>query len=339
MSFLVPLYLAGALAVAIPIYLHLRRRPPRDRVEFSSLMFLQPTRHQPLKRRSQLENIPLLLLRCLSLLLLAAMFARPFLPGGETKGSSGRMRTVVLLDTSASMQREGVWADALEEAGTVISTIKPDGALAIIAVDRTPRVVTGFEDWENADPGNRRETAESALNTLEPGWQGSDLGSGLVAAAEMIADASADDETPRPARIVVLSDLQTGTALGAVADASWPSNLAAVELVTLEADLSTNIAITAVASNDPGRPSVRLRNDPASEESRFTIEAGGERIAAVVPAGESRVFQLEQPASEVTVTGDPHQFDNRLFLAPREPVPVRLLFLGDDRPDDSNGPE
>ena len=63
MNFLFPLYLAGAAAVALPIYLHLRRRPPKDTIDFSSLMFLEPTEHQPLKRRSQLENIALLILR------------------------------------------------------------------------------------------------------------------------------------------------------------------------------------------------------------------------------------------------------------------------------------
>jgi hypothetical protein len=338
MNFLVPLYLAGALAIAIPIYLHLRRRPPKDSVEFSSLMFLEQTKHQPLKRRSQLENIPLLLLRCLALLLLAAMFARPFIPGGDADGEEGKMRTVILLDTSASMKRDGVWKDATEQAGKFISKIKADGALAIIAIDRAPRTLTSFDDWESAEVGRRKEIALSAIETLQPGWQGSDLGSGLIAAAEMIADASADDESARPARIVIVSDLQAGAALDAVADASWPSNLE-VELVPIESDEVTNITITAAASADPNKPAVRLRNDPASEENRFTLKVGTKTIAAVVPAGESRVIQLDEPVSEVTVTGDAHDFDNRLFLAPREPALVKLLFMGDGKPDDSNRPE
>jgi hypothetical protein len=338
MNFLVPLYLAGALAVAIPIYLHLRRRPPRDSVDFSSLMFLEPTKHQPIKRQSQLENLPLLILRCLALLLLAAMFARPFMPGGDSEGGEGRMRTVILLDTSASMQREGLWEEASERTKEVISTIKGEGAVAIITVDRTPRIVTSFGDWESADVAQRKEIAKAAVETLKPSWQGSNLGAGLIAAAEMVADASADDEAPRPARIVVISDLQSGAALDAVADASWPSNLE-VELAPIEAREVTNVTIAVAASTVPDKPAVRLRNDPASEESRFRLKVGDQTIAAVVPAGESRVFQLEEPISEVSVTGDQHDFDNRLFLAPREPALVKLLFLGDDKPDDSNGPE
>ena len=101
MGFLFPLYMVGAAMIALPIYLHLRRKPPKDQVEFSSLMFLEPTKHQPIKRRSQLENWPLLLLRCLALLALVGMFSRPFFSGGEHEGEEGALRTVILLDTSA----------------------------------------------------------------------------------------------------------------------------------------------------------------------------------------------------------------------------------------------
>jgi hypothetical protein len=66
---LFPLYLAGAAAVIVPILLHLRRQPPKDRVAFSSLMFLEETERQPTRRR-RLENWLLLLARCLILILL-----------------------------------------------------------------------------------------------------------------------------------------------------------------------------------------------------------------------------------------------------------------------------
>jgi hypothetical protein len=68
MSWLFPLYLAGAAAVIVPILLHLRRQPPKDRVAFSSLMFLEETERQPTRRR-RLENWLLLLARCLILIL------------------------------------------------------------------------------------------------------------------------------------------------------------------------------------------------------------------------------------------------------------------------------
>src|SRR5207247_10790014 len=78
MSFLAPLFLLGALAVALPIVFHLIRRTSKDKMTFSSLMFLQPTPPR-VTRRNRLENIFLLVLRCLVLCLLALGFARPFL--------------------------------------------------------------------------------------------------------------------------------------------------------------------------------------------------------------------------------------------------------------------
>ena len=225
MSFLFPLYLAGAAASALPIYLHLRRKPPKDAVEFSSLMFLEPSKHQPLKRRSQLEHLSLLALRCLALLFLAAMFSRPFFAGGDKEGVAGQKRTVILLDTSASMRRGEVWEDAVRLAKESIRGVSKDSSLAILTVDQTPRTLVTFGDWRDADPSRRAEIAGDAIDAVTPGWGGSDLGSGMIAAAEMIADAASEDDSSLPAEIVVVSDLQSGAALDAVAEASWPSEL------------------------------------------------------------------------------------------------------------------
>ena len=50
MSFLTPLFLLGALAIAAPVIFHLIRRTTRDRTRFSSLMFLLPTPPRLTKR-------------------------------------------------------------------------------------------------------------------------------------------------------------------------------------------------------------------------------------------------------------------------------------------------
>jgi hypothetical protein len=340
-NFLFPLYLAGAAAVALPIYLHLRRRPPKDAIEFSSLMFLEPTEHQPLKRRSQLENIALLILRCLALLFLAAMFSRPFLAGGSKEGAAAQMRRVILLDLSASMQRGGLWEQAVELAQQASSELGPDGSLGIISLGQSPRTLLSFDDWRNTDPARRVEMARRVIEAAAPGWGGSDLGSGLMAAAEMVADAaSTEDGGELPSEIVLISDLQSGADLDAVAEASWPDAVSVV-LAPVEVPETDNATLLAAASPDPKRPLVRVRNAPDSGLNSFEIRAGAERISATVPPGESRLFQLESPASEIVLGGDGEgqEFDNRLFLAPLEAATVNLQFIGDGRPDDSNGPE
>lgn len=340
MSFLFPLYLAGAAAIALPIYLHLRRKPPKDAVEFSSLMFLEPSKHQPLKRRSQLEHLSLLVLRCLALLFLAAMFSRPFFAGGDKEGVAGQKRTVILLDTSASMRRGEVWEDAVRLAKEAIRGVSKDSSLAIMTVDQTPRTLVTFGDWRDADPSRRAEIAGEAVDGVSPGWGGSDLGSGMMAAAEMVADAAGEEESPLPAEVLVISDLQSGAALDAVAEASWPSELTVV-LSPVDSGGASNAAISAAAGKDKDKPVVRVRNDPDSVTSKFEIRAGEQRISAVVPPGESRTFELDAPATEIVLggDGDGQDFDNRLFLAPREAATIDLQFIGNGKPDDSNGPE
>src|SRR5258708_13209607 len=113
MNFLAPLFLVGALAIAAPIIFHLIRRTSREKMTFSSLMFLQPTPPR-VTRRSRLENFWLLLLRCLVLCLLALGFARPFLqrPVADTAFQGRGKKQALLIDASASIRRENLWPDA-----------------------------------------------------------------------------------------------------------------------------------------------------------------------------------------------------------------------------------
>ena len=145
MNFLAPLFLAGAAAVALPILLHLIRRTEREKTAFSSLMFLQPTPPQ-MTKRSRLENLFLLLLRCLVLALIAFAFSRPYLqqaiapPVQKTE----RVRTVVLLDTSASLRRDDLWAQAKQRAASVLRAAGAADEVALVAFDRQPRVLIDF---------------------------------------------------------------------------------------------------------------------------------------------------------------------------------------------------
>src|SRR5206468_5963784 len=120
MSLLAPLFLLGALAVSLPILFHLIRRTTREKTPFSSLMFLLPSPPR-LTRRSRLEHILLLLLRCLVLCLLALGFARPFIKKAVPPAPpSAARRLLLLVDTSASMRRPDLWSDAKNNADAII---------------------------------------------------------------------------------------------------------------------------------------------------------------------------------------------------------------------------
>src|ERR1044071_1955406 len=120
MSFLAPFFLIGGLAIAGPIIFHLVRRTTRERTLFSSLMFLLPSPPR-LSKRHRLEHILLLILRCIALALLALGFARPFLRQAPINDPSAAepKRIIVLVDTSASMRREGLWAAARDRVAEV----------------------------------------------------------------------------------------------------------------------------------------------------------------------------------------------------------------------------
>src|SRR5262249_38272095 len=100
LSFLYPAFLAGALAAAVPILLHLPRRESAPLQAFTAVRFL---RREPIERtrRRRLIDLLLLALRVAALVLLAFAFARPYLASGSASG--GEPLTVVALDISFSM--------------------------------------------------------------------------------------------------------------------------------------------------------------------------------------------------------------------------------------------
>src|SRR5690348_6656395 len=131
MSFLAPLFLLASLAVGFPVIFHLIRRTTRQRTPFSSLMFLFPTPPR-LTKRSRLEHILLLLLRCAVIGLLAVGFSRPFIRKAVSSSSSGSARRVlILVDTSASMRRPNLWADADAKIQAVVRQTSTADQLAI----------------------------------------------------------------------------------------------------------------------------------------------------------------------------------------------------------------
>src|SRR6185436_9910952 len=153
MSFLAPLFALGALAIIGPILFHLIRRTTREVTPFSTLMFLQPSPPR-ITKRSRLENLWLLLLRCLVLALLALAFARPFLPrAAPTVPPPGTgKRSVILVDTSASMRREKLWEDARKKVEALARAAVLTDEIALLAFDRTVRTLLTFDDWKAQPP-------------------------------------------------------------------------------------------------------------------------------------------------------------------------------------------
>ena len=87
MSFLAPLFLLGALALAVPIVIHLTHREKKEVVPFPSLMFLRKIPYRSV-RRQKLRHLFLFALRSLALVLIAFAFARPFFESPRASAAS-----------------------------------------------------------------------------------------------------------------------------------------------------------------------------------------------------------------------------------------------------------
>ncbi|MCF7730886.1 MAG: BatA and WFA domain-containing protein [Akkermansiaceae bacterium] len=116
MGFLSPFLLASFAALAVPLWLHLRRRRRQQPVEFPSLRYLK-TAAARMKRQARVEDLGLLLLRLLLMALLAAAFARPVVrSSGGWLGAGRSVESVVVIDATASMGWRGSAGSRLDAA-------------------------------------------------------------------------------------------------------------------------------------------------------------------------------------------------------------------------------
>ena len=82
MSFLAPLFLLGALAIAVPFWLHRLQIQSSNRKPFSSAMLLETTEQQ-VHVQKKLKYLALLALRAALLALIALAFAKPLCESGS----------------------------------------------------------------------------------------------------------------------------------------------------------------------------------------------------------------------------------------------------------------
>lgn len=334
MNWLFPLYLAGAAAIIAPILLHLRRRPPQDRVEFSSLLFLDAQTPVPVSKR-RLENWLLLLLRCLALILLALMFARPFLRSESAASTSPDRATLIVIDGSASMRREDLWKRAAAEANRAARDSKITDRVAVAVFDQKLTQLWSFEE-DRTTAASRVAEIATRLGSASPSWSGTLLDRALIDAIALFDSSTASLKK----RILLISDLQEGTHLDALRSIAWPSDLS---LQVQRLDLATvdNFSVALAASEEdrsadaPVR--IRLSNTRDSQLRDFKLAwqdaPQTDSISAQIPPGAARILSAppnSTRATSLTLSGDKHDFDNRVFIAPPQPRTVRIHFLGDD---------
>ena len=341
-GFLSPLNLLFALAVAVPVAIHLLQRRREATVDFPAVRFLLIAQRRS-SRRLRLRRLLLLLLRCLAVIAFALLLARPVLqaPGAAFReGEPGF--TAVILDTSLSMS--ALSADdrqRFEAARDLARALAARGG-------RGER----FALIEAAPPAGAPEAAR---------WLDRDGFLGALAAAAArpaVADpARAFAEAYRllgevggeQRRIVVVSDLARGGwdrfSLGDLRaiDAAIP-----VRVLRLAGDGARNRAgvVSLGASGES-----RIAGEPrevvaevvnAGPERALPVELwidgalAASRIETVPPGTKGRLAFTVRPAAggarrlEVRVPADRYPADDRRHLALEVAPPVGALVVDGD---------
>lgn len=187
MNFLYPAFLVGALAIAVPIILHLLRRDVAPEVRFSAVRLLKKSPVERSRRR-RLRDLLLLAARVAALLLLATAFARPFAPGAASAMLPLR---IVAVDRSLSMGAPGAFDRARELARAAVDEAGVGERVGVITFDDRASVV--------AEPGGKAEARE-AIESVAPGYGSTRYAAAIVKAAELAGGGAA--------RLVIVTDLQ-----------------------------------------------------------------------------------------------------------------------------------
>ena len=195
MGFFAPLFLLGALAVALPIWLHRLQTQSSERQPFSSAMLLETTEER-VHLQKKLKYLVLLALRIALLLFIVLAFAKPYLSRPPTLLTAGAAGThLVLVDTSVSMSRAGVFDQAVEVASQAVDDAPSGALMQVLSADDALHIGSDL----SADKSDHR----SVVSRLDVSSLRLDF-SGAIAAVDRLAES-----LPPPVKLHVISDFQS----------------------------------------------------------------------------------------------------------------------------------
>ncbi|MEJ2128396.1 MAG: BatA domain-containing protein [Woeseiaceae bacterium] len=323
MSLLAPLFLLGTLAVALPFWLHRLHTQSSNREPFSSAMLLETT-DERVHVQKKLKYYMLLALRVLLLVLLALAFAKPLwtspegLPGNDPDGTH-----LVLVDTSASMNRSGTFEQALDDARQAIGSAPGGALLQVLSAARDVREASALT--------TDRDVAAGALQGLDPGTARLDFGDAMATIDRLAED------LPSPVTLHVTSDFQDSGLPVRFADlvssqisslqvhptGTQRSNNWSIDAIRVTAD---GIDVVVTATGDDVADAVVTATVNGSQADRREISSGDFGTVSFTE------LPLEQGDNRVQVEIDANDdlaLDNIRYHVIRKepPTPIPLLTL------------
>ncbi len=331
MGFLSPWFLAGIAAVGLPIWIHLLKKHKTDPRLFPSLMLFEKRETSSVKHR-RLDHIFLFILRTLMILLLALLFANPFIRRAVKPGEGNHL-TVVAVDNSFSMRAGNRLQQAKDEAQSVLNGVKPGQKAQVIALGSQVQTLT--------QPTGDLAEARAAINSIQPTDSRSSYGE-LARYARTLAES-----TKTPIELHLVSDLQKTAMPPGFADLRLDQS---TTLVTHQvAEAAPNYTVENVVAPrrvyDPKR--VRLQaviagfNAPAAKRTVTLLLNGKSLQAKTVDVPENGRAQVEFlgldapygfSRGEVRIdSSDALPADDRFIFAVERTDPRKVLFVDDGR--------
>jgi hypothetical protein len=353
-GFLHPALAWGALLAGVPILIHLLNRQRFRPTPWGAMRFVEAAWRRT-RRRMQLENLLLLLLRAGAIALLALALARPFLESSSPLAAltESRRDLVVILDVSASMgHRESVETsfdrarsravDLFDE----LSDERGDRAWLFLA-GRSPRLLT----W--GDPVK----AASALEAVSGETAERMNLTAVLAEVQTLAEEESAGTGESAIEVHLLTDLQRNTfdatrAEDAASTIEILDALAELEVMVLVEDMGpaattpANLGVTALTLPErvpgPGA-TVEVRCEITNHGAqpvagvRLALELDGERRPSrTIDLGAREVLEVSMPLSfaeagdhtlECLLEGDALTVDDTRALVVRCPAPLRVALV------------
>jgi len=145
MGFLAPWFLAGTVALGLPVWLHLLRKHKTTPLPFSSLMFFERRTQSSIKHK-RLRYLLLFAARTLLVLLIVVAFARPFVEQRIPPRTRSNEVTVVAIDNSLSMRAGDRMAQAKETAKSLVSGLHVGERAQVLAFGSRVEVMSEVTD-------------------------------------------------------------------------------------------------------------------------------------------------------------------------------------------------
>jgi len=160
MGFLTPWFLAGAVAVGLPIWLHLLRKHKSTPLPFASLMFFEQHIQSSIKHR-RLRYLVLFAMRALLILLLVLAFAHPYVQQNILPTQRTGVVSVLAIDNSLSMQANRRLDRAKQAAKSLIGGLHPGERAEVLAFGQRVQAMGEITDDHSS--------LNAAVDAIQPG--------------------------------------------------------------------------------------------------------------------------------------------------------------------------